>query len=417
MDLLFISARTPKPGDPRTFHLIRALAARKHRITLVCGATRSDATHLAQLGRLCRTIYDVPLPAQARLRSTLRMVPTALPMGASSVLNPTFVAAVQAAARATPNAVAHLAGIAVAPLSVALRGLPAVIDLAGCASTQHLRTLMRPASLRDRVAALIELGRTRRYEAQLGAQFERLIVASADDAWAIRTLTDALGGEAHAPISVITDGIDLEHYAPEPAFREPNMLVLSNLPAAYADQAVRFIGTDVMPRIWRARADVTLTLVGVPVVPAVRALIDDPRVTLLPSNADVRPSLARATLACVPPLPAPGLPMSGLTALAMGTPVVAAVQAARGTHLSDGHDLLLANDGATFAHAILALLDDPAYRGRLGRAGRRYVEQQHDWDAAAAQAEQIYAAAMGVEIADWRLAMGMHQRLAAADLR
>ena len=38
------------------------------------------------------------------------------------------------------------------------------------------------------------------------------------------------------------------------------------------------------------------------------------------------------------------------------------------------------NDVVAFAEAILALLDDPARRERMGRAGRRRVEDALSWD-------------------------------------
>ncbi len=411
MDLLFVSVRAPGPTDPRTYHLIEALAQRGNLITLVCGATPQEEASLTQLRRLCKQVLTAPVPALSSLSAVLRVGATGLPLAAAAGLNPQLIALVQAAARANPHAVAHLAGLAAAPLGVALRRLPAVLDLGHCASMIHLRTLMGTAKLHQRVHALFDLGRTRRYEAQLGRQFERLIAATSSDAWALRTLARELGAEPQAPIRVLADGVDLKHFAPQPVHREPNRLVLSGIPLATADPAIDFIGSEVMPRVWRARADVHLTLVGVPVTPSVRTLTRDPRVTLLPTNADRQPALAQATLACIPPFPTPGLPTSALEALAMGTPVVAIVQAAQDTQLSDGHDLVLAADATAYATAVLALLDDPSYRGRLGRAGRRYVEQNHNWNDAAAEAEQIYAAAMGAEIADWRLDMGLHRRI------
>jgi glycosyltransferase involved in cell wall biosynthesis len=63
------------------------------------------------------------------------------------------------------------------------------------------------------------------------------------------------------------------------------------------------------------------------------------------------------------------------------------------------------------ARAVLELLEDPRYRGQLGRAGRAYVERHHSLKAAAYELEQIYAAARGAEHADWRLDMGLGRML------
>jgi hypothetical protein len=39
-----------------------------------------------------------------------------------------------------------------------------------------------------------------------------------------------------------------------------------------------------------------------------------------------------------------------------------------------------------------AYFGQPALRNRLGAAGRQFVQQEHSWDAAAAQLEQVYQA-------------------------
>ncbi len=66
---------------------------------------------------------------------------------------------------------------------------------------------------------------------------------------------------------------------------------------------------------------------------------------------------------------------------------VFAEQADWGIH---GEDLLVARDSETFARHILRLLADPALARHLGAAGRRYVEQHHDWNVIGGQLEVIY---------------------------
>jgi len=59
---------------------------------------------------------------------------------------------------------------------------------------------------------------------------------------------------------------------------------------------------------------------------------------------------------------------------------------------ADGEQLLVAEDAEQGAAAILRLLADAPLRNRLSSAGRRYVEQHHDWDAVAGRLETIYEA-------------------------
>ncbi|NJM05490.1 glycosyltransferase family 4 protein [Candidatus Gracilibacteria bacterium] len=77
--------------------------------------------------------------------------------------------------------------------------------------------------------------------------------------------------------------------------------------------------------------------------------------------------------------------------------------------LCDGQNVVLARAPAHMARAILALLDDPRWRGQIARAGREYAALYHSWDLVATDFEQIYAAAAGASIADWRLELGTHR--------
>jgi glycosyltransferase involved in cell wall biosynthesis len=84
--------------------------------------------------------------------------------------------------------------------------------------------------------------------------------------------------------------------------------------------------------------------------------------------------------------------------MASGTPVVAARRATVALPVVDGDQVALFDDAAQAAERIAALLSQPEAAARMGAAGRRYVEQHHDWDAIAGRLEEIY----GESIADLR---------------
>jgi glycosyltransferase involved in cell wall biosynthesis len=68
-----------------------------------------------------------------------------------------------------------------------------------------------------------------------------------------------------------------------------------------------------------------------------------------------------------------------LEALALGTPVISSSKGAEGLDLVAGRDLLIADEPADFAAAVLRLLHEPALREMLSRNGRRAVEAAYDW--------------------------------------
>ncbi|MGZ5403208.1 MAG: glycosyltransferase, partial [Nocardioides sp.] len=60
-------------------------------------------------------------------------------------------------------------------------------------------------------------------------------------------------------------------------------------------------------------------------------------------------------------------------------------------------DLVEPGDVGELAHAIGALLDDPARRGRMGAAGRRRVEEHFSWHAVAQATAAAYEEAVRVD--------------------
>jgi glycosyltransferase involved in cell wall biosynthesis len=114
--------------------------------------------------------------------------------------------------------------------------------------------------------------------------------------------------------------------------------------------------------------------------PAVRRLAELPGVEVVGTVPDVRPHLARAAVAVVPLRIARGLQNKVLEALAMGKAVVASPPALAALRTQPGVHLLAASSPAEWTGAVLRLLDDKALRHQIGTAGRRYVEQHHDWE-------------------------------------
>jgi glycosyltransferase involved in cell wall biosynthesis len=156
--------------------------------------------------------------------------------------------------------------------------------------------------------------------------------------------------------------------------------------------AARQLVREVMPRLWARRPTARLLIVGPDPPAALRREAADagPRIEITGHVADVRPYVAGATVS-VNPLPyAVGIQNKVLEAMAMATPVVATPAACTALRAVPGEQVLVAEGADAFAVAVARLLDDPAMAGRVGAAGRRYVEAAHDWRTVAADLEAIY---------------------------
>ena len=108
------------------------------------------------------------------------------------------------------------------------------------------------------------------------------------------------------------------------------------------------------------------------------------------TSAEVATLLQAADVAAVPSAPSEGrlegIPLALMEAMATGVPVVASRLAGIPELVDDGVTGLLTppGDPVALAGALERLWRDPAERARLGRAGRRRVEQEFDLSANAA---------------------------------
>lgn len=116
-------------------------------------------------------------------------------------------------------------------------------------------------------------------------------------------------------------------------------------------------------------------------------------------------------MALAPLAPTATTPHNTLEALATALPIVACERLARDVGGRDGEELLVAEDVSGLARATLTLLNDAPVRGRLGRAARRLVERRHGWELAAIALTDVYAAATGSSLAEWRLEVGLNRPL------
>lgn len=431
MNILFISAYVPSPIRVRPYGFIRALARRGHHITLVCGANADDRPALNALRDVCARIVTVHVSKAEMVWNALRALPGALPLQAALSFGQRLCDAVRAEDRSGRYDVAHIEHLRASALGYALLHTPAVLDSVDSISLLFERALRGSPSLKSRALALLDLARTRAYEARYTRHFEQVIVSSPEDAWALRALhrhlSPCTGSEpphwfngatddhdAQEAITVVPNGVDLDYFAPQPIARESATIVFSGKMSYHANEAAALhLVHDIMPLVWTRRPETRVVIAGSAPPPSVRALAHDRRVIVTGYLDDLRPAIAGATLAVAPLRYGVGIQNKVLEAMALATPVVAARQASRALHAVEGRDLLLAEQPHEYADAILSLMDDPQRAATIGAAGRRYVEQHHTWDAAAERLEYVYGAAIETTYCNRAAAAAEHLALSA----
>ncbi len=167
-----------------------------------------------------------------------------------------------------------------------------------------------------------------------------------------------------------------------------DMLFVGGMSHAPNLDAVRWFCGDVLPRIRQRLPDAGLHIVG-EISEAVRAeFSSQPGVTMHGRIAHLQPLLDSCRLSVAPLRFGAGVKGKVNSAMSHGLPVVATSVAAEGMHLADGRDVLIADDGQSFADACIRLFTDDALWRQLSEGGRENIRRHFSREAAAAVLEQ-----------------------------
>ncbi len=398
MNLLFVVPYTPTLIRVRPYNFVRALARRGHRLTLATlFENDEEARALDELRGWGIEVLARPLTRGQKLRNAMFALPGRDPVQASFCYQPALAEAVRQ--RACSGAfdavhVEHLRGSGYAlaardAISAGPRKIPVVWDSVDSITYLFEQSARQSGSFSKRLMTWIDLARTRSYEGWLIRQFDHTVVTSRIDRDALLKIARA----RPSPITVVSNGVDLDTFTPGDATREPDTLIFSGKMSYHANiTAVLHLVRDIMPAVWARRPAVRLTIVGKDPSPEVLALArtHPGRVLVTGSVPDLAAHLRKASVAVVPIVYGAGVQNKVLEAMATCTPVVASLTAVAALDESAGLAMRIARDDGAFAAHVLSLLENEADRRLCGEAGRAFVERHHAWDASAAALETLY---------------------------
>jgi len=212
-------------------------------------------------------------------------------------------------------------------------------------------------------------------EADLARKFE---VCTCNTQAELRTL---LGYNTNTQADWFPNGVDTERFQPGSESYDPDTVSFVGRMDYYPNEEcmVDFC-QNTLPLIRARRPNVELIIVGADPSRRVRRLGRLGGVTVTGSVPEVQPYVQRSAVTIAPLNIARGTQNKILESLAMGVPVVCSTLAAGGVDATPGEHLLTASSPREYANAILRILEDPAQRSRLARAGRARVLSHHTWE-------------------------------------
>lgn len=383
-----------KGGRIRTYNMLRALK-RQHRVTYLTldnGTAAPDAATRAL--EYCHDLVRVPFD-EARRRSPRFWIE--LVTNLASPLPYAIAKWRSAALREEVGRIVREQAIDVvvcdflAPSQNIPDGLPCLTVL-----FQHnveAAIWKRHAEVRNNPLAKAyfreQWRRMERHERDECRRFDRVVAVSRADA-------EAIERDYGIPeVGDVPTGVDIDFFRPSgSATREPHNLVFTgSMDWLPNEDGITWFVDDVLPRIHDRLPDVTLTVVGRNPPPRIEQLASrDARLRVTGSVPDVRPYVEAASIFVVPLRVGGGTRLKIYEALAMERPLVSTTIGAEGLPLENGKHVLIADDSASFAQAVVSLLEDPAGASRMASESADYIRAHFGWDAAADAFANILAA-------------------------
>ena len=392
MRVLFVAPYVPSRIRVRPYEWVRALARLGCRVHLIAVQPPEDQA-LADLsvGEACEAFEVFPLSRAQTLANAAAAVFSSLPIQAAYARHSGAERRIRALVDQGGVDVVHVEHLRGALLVPAPGRCATVYDGVDCITRLFEQTVRLAPGLAQRAVARLDVAGTRQFEGRLAARFDRVLASSEAEAQQFRALApDADPSFVHA----LRNGVDLGAAPGAPADDGRTVLFAGKMSYHANEAAALRLARDVMPRVWQRHPDVRLVLAGKDPSPALRALAAPGRIEVTGFVPDMAAVMAAATVLAAPLVYAAGIQNKVLEAMARAVPVVTSSSACAALDALVGRDVVAADDDAQFADAVVRLLEDRRHRDAVGAAGRRYVEQHHDWTELARSLMAVYATAI-----------------------
>ena len=380
MRVLFVLISLPFPPNigqrVRNYSLLRALRMEGHEVTLLAFGDGKELTSArCGLAGLCAdldVIQESSSAGRTGYLGRLRALPSRLPYGAWRMRSDTMRAAVsnrlanQSFDLVLCDDVYQIENLPVpCPVQIALNKHTIV-------SEEVRRFLKHQRNPVVSAYGWIEYRRVQRLEMQACGKVAAVWACSERD-------RQILGCEnLSASSAVVPNVIDADDYQPSDTDDGRTVVYVGAMDWLPNRDAVAFFVSEVMPELRRLVPDFNFVVAGREPPPDFRRRFEQvSNLKFTGTLPDLRPMVAQAAVCAVPLRIGSGTRLKILEAGAMAKAVVSTTIGAEGLSLTDGKEIIIADEPRTMARAIAGLLGDRNRRLEIGRAARRHVTAEY----------------------------------------
>ncbi len=400
MRILFISHFVPYPATTgaslRNFNILKEMS-RTNQVHLLTFAQRERGSrpgnaklYNEELEKYCQDVVVINVPTDcSRLKwySLLAFnIFSTAPYSAWRFRSSEMVRAIGDQLKKHSFDAIHIDTIALAQYLMHLRGLPAVLNHHNVESNLLLMRAHNERNLVVKTYVAIQGLKLRKAEKKAVNRFHGNICVSELDR------NELLKLNPEANVRTVPNGTDTEYFSPVIGVQESASLVFAGAMSWYPNRdAMLFFGDRIWPFIRRAVPGVTMNLIGSsPPIELVKLGQRDNQFKVLGFVDDVRPTIAEAAVYVVPIRVGGGTRLKILDAMAMGKAIVSHPIGAEGLDVTDGTDIVIAQEPEEFARSVIELLQGGERRQVLGQNARKTAVAKYSWPRIIPRLEDYY---------------------------
>jgi glycosyltransferase involved in cell wall biosynthesis len=411
MKLLWLSHLIPYPPKggvlQRSFYLLRELS-KHHEIDLLAFNQKDLIAPLykgdierglvdahQELSKICNDVEFFDIECDSKAAGKMLLALTSLfsryPYTINWLRSETFSKTLLEKISRESYDLVHLDTISLDIYRPLLGNLPCVLDHHNIESHMLLRRSRQEKSLVKKAYFFQEGVRLQRFEKRVCPEYWGHITCSDIDSERLRMIT------ASSDIETIPNGVDTNFFAPKGLKQDDKTLVFVGTMSWYPNiEAAFFICNEIMPRLRLLRSGVRLQIIGANPPEQLRkfALKHDD-IDVLGFVDEVRDYIEKATVYVCPIMDGGGTKLKILDALAMEKPIIAHKIASEGINVTDGVDILLADQADEYAELIVRLIESSTERVSLGKAARKLALEQYDYTSIGKSLSDYYVKLVG----------------------
>jgi glycosyltransferase involved in cell wall biosynthesis len=190
-------------------------------------------------------------------------------------------------------------------------------------------------------------------------------------------------------VAVVPNGVDTDEFQPD-ATAGTGVAYVGGTNTFPNLDALEFFAADILPHLRAAAQRGPVRWIGRASREQQQEYRDRHGIALTGYVEDARPMLREAACHIVPLRVGGGTRLKILSSWAMGKPVVSTSVGCEGLAAVDGDNILIRDEPAAFAEAVVRVLEDPALGRRLGEGGRATAERFYGWNVIGARMNDAY---------------------------